>query len=123
MKKEKVLIDSFLLDEKPNYVSHADEETVFRLSFEKKIPVILKGPTGCGKTRFVEYMSYELGVPLLTVACHEDLTAADLIGQGLKAKAAIGRGQSTGNGVVRSICQLAGLAGQKNINCFFKAAL
>lgn len=45
------------------------------------MPVTLKGPTGCGKTRFVEYMAYQLGVPLITVSCHEDLTASDLVGR------------------------------------------
>ena len=74
-------MDSFRISEKPNYISHGDEENVFMSAFSQKIPVILKGPTGCGKTRFVEYMSSVLDVPLLTVACHEDLTASDLIGR------------------------------------------
>ena len=64
---------------------------LFEAAYEEQIPVMLKGPTGCGKTRFVEYMSWELhrhlgdrdeeGVPLITVACHEDLTASDLVGR------------------------------------------
>jgi len=74
-------MDSFRIGDRPNYISHADEEEIFRNAFGQKIPVILKGPTGCGKTRFVEYMSHTLDVPLLTVACHEDLTASDLIGR------------------------------------------
>jgi nitric oxide reductase NorQ protein len=47
----------------------------------KRLPVLLKGPTGCGKTRFVEYMAWKLGRPLVTVACHDDLTTADLVGR------------------------------------------
>lgn len=65
----------------PNYVPQGDEEAVFRAAFRSRIPLILKGPTGCGKTRFVEFMAHRLGVPLVTVSCHEDLTAADLIGR------------------------------------------
>jgi nitric oxide reductase NorQ protein len=55
---------------------------VFEAAYAKKLPVLLKGPTGCGKTRFAEYMAHRLGpVPLITVACHEDLTATDLVGR------------------------------------------
>jgi len=75
------LMQSFKITRRPNYIPHGDEEDVFTAAFERKVPVILKGPTGCGKTRFVEYMSHRLGVPLLTVACHEDLSASDLIGR------------------------------------------
>ncbi len=54
---------------------------MFRAAFASRIPVILKGPTGCGKTRFVEHMAHALGLPLVTVSCHEDLTASDLVGR------------------------------------------
>lgn len=74
-------IDQFRIKQRPNYVPQNDEEVVFRVAFESKIPLILKGPTGCGKTRFIEYMAYKLGLPLVTVSCHEDLTAADLVGR------------------------------------------
>lgn len=74
-------IEPFRIQRRPNYVTQDDEELVFRVAFESKIPVILKGPTGCGKTRFVEHMAYGLGLPLVTVSCHEDLTAADLVGR------------------------------------------
>jgi len=50
------------------------------------MPVMLKGPTGCGKSRFVEYMAYKLGKPLITVACNEDMTASDLVGRFLLDK-------------------------------------
>jgi nitric oxide reductase NorQ protein len=58
-----------------------NEEAVFRAAHARGLPVLLKGPTGCGKTRFVEAMAFDLGRPLVTVACHEDLTAADLVGR------------------------------------------
>lgn len=63
------------------YLPLDDEIEVFRSAFEQNLPLLIKGPTGCGKTRFVEYMSEQLGVPLISVACHEDLSAADLVGR------------------------------------------
>jgi nitric oxide reductase NorQ protein len=90
-------VEDFRLEEKPFYLPLADEIEIFESAWRQKIPVLLKGPTGCGKTRFVEYMSWRLhrntgetgqgdgneagGVPLVTVACHEDLTASDLVGR------------------------------------------
>jgi len=74
-------IEQFRIKRQPNYVPQNDEEIVFRVAFESNIPLILKGPTGCGKTRFIEYMAHKLGLPLVTVSCHEDLTAADLVGR------------------------------------------
>ena len=66
---------------RPYYVPVGNEERVFRAAFRQGLSVLLKGPTGCGKTRFVEAMAYELGRPLITVACHDDLTTADLVGR------------------------------------------
>ncbi|MCB1668969.1 MAG: CbbQ/NirQ/NorQ/GpvN family protein [Porticoccaceae bacterium] len=63
------------------YLPIGSEVEVFSSSFRERLPVMIKGPTGCGKTRFVEYMAEQLNVPLITVPCHEDLTAADLIGR------------------------------------------
>lgn len=63
------------------YLATGDEEELFRAAHARKLPVLVKGPTGCGKTRLVESMAAELGRPLITVACHEDLTAADLVGR------------------------------------------
>jgi nitric oxide reductase NorQ protein len=77
----KQTIGQFRIKQLPNYVVQNDEDVVFRVAFESKIPLILKGPTGCGKTRFVEFMAHRLGLPLVTVSCHEDLTAADLVGR------------------------------------------
>ena len=75
------IIEQFLLTSEPNYISQDDETRIFTAAFRGKIPLIIKGPTGCGKTRFIEYMAYQLHLPLLTVSCHEDLTAADLVGR------------------------------------------
>lgn len=75
------VVEQFRVTEAPNYIRQDNEEAVFAAAFRSHIPVILKGPTGCGKTRFVEYMAYRLSLPLITVSCHEDLTGADLVGR------------------------------------------
>ena len=66
---------------RPFYVPVGDEEQVFKAAFHQSLAVMLKGPTGCGKTRLVEAMAHDLGRPLITVACHDDLTTADLVGR------------------------------------------
>jgi nitric oxide reductase NorQ protein len=66
---------------RPFYVPVGDEEQVFEASFRQGLAVVLKGPTGCGKTRFVEAMAHDLERPLITVSCHDDLTTADLVGR------------------------------------------
>jgi nitric oxide reductase NorQ protein len=70
-----------LIQKEPYYLSTGDEVRMFEAAFDARLPVMMKGPTGCGKTRFVEYMSYQLKRPLITVACHEDLFASDLLGR------------------------------------------
>ncbi len=70
-----------LIEKEPYYLSTGDEIQMFEAAYSEKLPVMLKGPTGCGKTRFVEYMAYCLKRPLVSVACHEDLFASDLIGR------------------------------------------
>lgn len=65
----------------PYYLSTGNEIQLFEASYDSRLPVMLKGPTGCGKTRFVEYMAYRLERPLITISCHEDLFASDLIGR------------------------------------------
>ncbi len=65
----------------PFYLPQGDECDVFRAAYRNQMPLLLKGPTGCGKTRFVAHMAALLGRPLYTVACHDDLSAADLIGR------------------------------------------
>jgi nitric oxide reductase NorQ protein len=94
-------IEEYVIKEQPFYVPTADEIEIFEAAYRQRVPVLLKGPTGTGKTRFVEYMAWKLGqpltivkdgakvsspssngaVPLVTVACHEDLTASDLVGR------------------------------------------
>ena len=75
------IIAQFRIHDEPNYIPQDNEVAVFEAAFRSQIPLILKGPTGCGKTRFVEYMAYRLNLPLITISCHEDLTAADLVGR------------------------------------------
>ena len=67
--------------EAPYYLPVGNEVELFRACHERALPVMLKGPTGCGKTRFVEHMAHVLGRPLVTVACHDDLSASDLTGR------------------------------------------
>ena len=96
-------IEKYHPNEEPFYLPISDEVELFSAAFKQHIPVLLKGPTGVGKTRFVEYMAWEMGrpltivkkgspedgkqdeiaeaLPLVTVACHEDLTASDLVGR------------------------------------------
>jgi nitric oxide reductase NorQ protein len=96
-------IEEYIVKEQPFYVASSDEVEIFEAAYRQRVPVLLKGPTGTGKTRFVEYMAWKLGqpltivkdgakgatnggsangaVPLVTVACHEDLTASDLVGR------------------------------------------
>src|SRR5882757_3655816 len=67
--------------ERPYYQPLGNEETVFKAAYRQGLSLLLKGPTGCGKTRFVEAMAHDLGRPLITVSCHDDLTTADLVGR------------------------------------------
>jgi nitric oxide reductase NorQ protein len=67
--------------EAPFYLPVGGEVELFEAAWQRGLPVMLKGPTGCGKTRLVEYMAAHLGVPLYTVSCHEDMTASDLLGR------------------------------------------
>lgn len=69
------------LRDEPWYAPVGDEVAAFGAAHARGLPLLLKGPTGCGKTRFVEHMAWRLGLPLVTVACHEDLSAGDLVGR------------------------------------------
>lgn len=71
----------YLIDTEPFYLRTGDEIRMFEAAAGARLPIMLKGPTGCGKTRFVEHMAFRLKRPLITVACHEDLFASDLIGR------------------------------------------
>jgi nitric oxide reductase NorQ protein len=70
-----------LIDAEPYYEPVGDEIALFEAAYRQLIPVLLKGPTGCGKTRFMEHMAWRLKRPLITVSCHDDLTASDLVGR------------------------------------------
>ena len=74
-------IGRYCITEEPYYANVRGEVELFSTAAKRRMPVMLKGPTGCGKTRFVQHMAYRLGRPLITVACHEDLTASDLVGR------------------------------------------
>lgn len=76
-----VIVDQYRLRVEPFYVPANNEVGLFEAAYRSKLPVMLKGPTGCGKTRFVEHMAWKLERPLITIACHEDLSATDLVGR------------------------------------------
>ena len=75
------IIDQYRIAQEPYYHPVADEVALYEAAYSVRMPMMLKGPTGCGKTRFVEYMAWKLGKPLITVACNEDMTASDLVGR------------------------------------------
>jgi len=74
-------VEKYKVANEPYYLPIKQEVELFEAAYAAKLPAMLKGPTGCGKTRFVEYMAYRLGRPLITVACHEDLSSTDLVGR------------------------------------------
>jgi len=69
------------IETEPYYEPVGAEVALFEAAWKSRVPVLLKGPTGCGKTRFVEHMAWRLARPLVTVSCHDDLTASDLVGR------------------------------------------
>lgn len=71
----------YMIEAEPFYRAAGAEVTQFETAWRQRLPVMLKGPTGCGKSRFVEHMAWRLGQPLITVACNEDVTASDLVGR------------------------------------------
>ncbi len=73
--------EQYLVKQEPFYQPQGDEVALYEAAYGARLPVMIKGPTGCGKTRFVEYMAWKLGRPLITVACNEDMTASDLGGR------------------------------------------
>ncbi len=74
-------VEKYKVGNEPYYLPIGQEVELFEAAYGTKLPVMLKGPTGCGKTRFVEYMAWRMSRPLITVACHEDLSATDLVGR------------------------------------------
>lgn len=75
------MLDDFRITTEPYYRPVGQEVELFESATASRLPLMLKGPTGCGKTRFVEHMAWRLGRPLITVSCHEDMTASDLVGR------------------------------------------
>jgi nitric oxide reductase NorQ protein len=71
----------YRVTKQPFYQAQTNEVELYEAAYQARLPVMLKGPTGCGKSRFVEYMAWKLGKPLITVACNEDMTASDLVGR------------------------------------------
>lgn len=74
-------LDAYLIRDEPYYRAIGEEVSLFEAAYASRMPMMLKGPTGCGKTRFIEHMAWRLRRPLITVACHEDMTASDLVGR------------------------------------------
>jgi len=74
-------IAQYKITEEPYYEAQDDEVELYTAAYEARLPVMIKGPTGCGKSRFIEHMAWKLGKPLITVACNEDMTASDLVGR------------------------------------------
>ncbi len=74
-------INQFNIIEEPFFATQSNETSLYSAAYNSRLPVMIKGPTGCGKSRFVEHMAFKLGKPLITVSCNEDITASDLIGR------------------------------------------
>lgn len=73
--------EEYFIKDEPFYQAVGEEIQIFEAAYKQGLPILLKGPTGCGKTRFMEYMAWKLKRPLITVSCHDDLTASDLVGR------------------------------------------
>jgi nitric oxide reductase NorQ protein len=73
--------EEYFIEVEPYYEPVGDEIAIFEAAYANGLPILLKGPTGCGKTRFMEYMAWRLRRPLITVSCHDDLTSSDLVGR------------------------------------------
>jgi len=73
--------EQYKVHDEPFYQAQGDEVTLYEAAYNARLPVMVKGPTGCGKSRFIEHMAWKLNRPLITVACNEDMTASDLVGR------------------------------------------
>jgi len=71
----------YLIKKEPFYQQQSDEVELYTAAYNARLPVMVKGPTGCGKSRFIEHMAWKLNKPLITVACNEDMTSSDLVGR------------------------------------------
>jgi len=73
--------EQYKISQEPFYQAQSDEVDLYEAAYAAKLPVMVKGPTGCGKSRFIEHMAWKLGKPIISVACNEDMTASDLVGR------------------------------------------
>ena len=73
--------DQYKVHQEPFYQAQGKEVELYTVAYAARLPVMVKGPTGCGKSRFIEYMAWKQGKPMITVACNEDMTASDLVGR------------------------------------------
>jgi len=81
MKSHGLKPEEYFIEDEPYYQPVGEEIAIFEAAYKQGLPILLKGPTGCGKTRFMEHMAWRLKRPLITVSCHDDLTASDLVGR------------------------------------------
>ncbi len=81
MQAQEINLEEYFIRDEPYYEPIGNEIVVFEAAYNNGLPILLKGPTGCGKTRFMEHMAWKLERPLITVSCHDDLTASDLVGR------------------------------------------
>lgn len=84
--ESKVDIEQYKIAKEPYYKTVGNELSLYESAYKVRMPMMIKGPTGCGKSRFVEHVAWKLGKPLITVACNEDMTASDLVGRFLLDK-------------------------------------
>ncbi len=81
MTAKKNILAEHRINEKPYYLQTDQEVTIAEAAYHQGLPILLKGPTGCGKTRFMQYLAWRLDRPLITVSCHDDLSTSDLVGR------------------------------------------
>ncbi|HEY5733442.1 MAG TPA: CbbQ/NirQ/NorQ/GpvN family protein [Gammaproteobacteria bacterium] len=81
MQAKEINPEEYFIRDEPYYEPVGNEIDIFEAAYKNALPILLKGPTGCGKTRFMEHMAWRLERPLITVSCHDDLTASDLVGR------------------------------------------
>ncbi|MCW8962765.1 MAG: AAA family ATPase, partial [Gammaproteobacteria bacterium] len=81
MEAQEINPEDHFIREEPYYEPVGNEKAIFEAAYKNGLPILLKGPTGCGKTRFMEHMAWKLKRPLITGSCHDDLTASDLVGR------------------------------------------
>lgn len=81
MQRNSPKLEEYMITKEPFYVPHGNELSIAKAAYENGIPLLLKGPTGCGKTRFMQHLAWQLKRPIITVSCHDDLSTGDLVGR------------------------------------------